>query len=148
MGLFDFVKDVGHKLFGSKDEAPEKIKEHIEEDNPGIEGLEVSMNDDGTVSLSGKAASKEAMEKAVLMAGNIEGVSNVDTSNLEVPEEESAEVRVEYYIIQKGDTLWKIAEKFYGNGAKYTKIVEDNKEVIKDPDKIFPGQKIRIVLES
>ena len=105
------------------------------------------MDENGTVSLSGKASSKEAMEKAVLMAGNIEGVSNVDVSNLEAPEEES-EVKVEYYIIQKGDTLWKIAEKFYGNGAKYTKIVEDNKEVIKDPDKIFPGQKIRIVLES
>ncbi len=147
MGLFDFVKDVGHKLFGSKEEASEKIKEHIEEDNPGVEGLEVNMDENGTVSLSGKAASKEAMEKAVLMAGNIEGVSKVDVSNLEAPEEES-EVKVEYYIIQKGDTLWKIAEKFYGNGAKYTKIVEDNKEVIKDPDKIFPGQKIRIVLES
>ncbi len=147
MGLFDFVKDVGHKLFGSKEEASEKIKEHIEEDNPGVEGLEVNMDENGTVLLSGKASSKEAMEKAVLMAGNIEGVSNVDVSNLEAPEEES-EVKVEYYIIQKGDTLWKIAEKFYGNGAKYTKIVEDNKEVIKDPDKIFPGQKIRIVLES
>ncbi len=147
MGLFDFVKDVGHKLFGSKEEASEKIKEHIEEDNPGVEGLEVNMDENGTVSLSGKASSKEAMEKAVLMAGNIEGVSNVDVSNLEAPDEES-EVKVEYYIIQKGDTLWKIAEKFYGNGAKYTKIVEDNKEVIKDPDKIFPGQKIRIVLES
>ncbi len=147
MGLFDFVKDVGHKLFGSKEEAPKKIKEHIEEDNPGVEGLEVNMDENGTVSLSGKASSKEAMEKAVLMAGNIEGVSNVDVSNLEAPDEES-EVKVEYYIIQKGDTLWKIAEKFYGNGAKYTKIVEDNKEVIKDPDKIFPGQKIRIVLES
>jgi len=147
MGLFDFMKDVGHKLFGSKEEAPEKIKEHIEEDNPGVENLEVKMDENGTVSLSGKASSKEAMEKAVLMAGNIEGVEKVDASNLEAPAEESSQ-KVEYYTIQKGDTLWKIAEKFYGNGAKYTKIVEDNKEVIKDPDKIFPGQKIRIVLES
>ncbi len=147
MGLFDFMKDVGHKIFGSKEEAPEKIKEHIEEDNPGVEDLEVKMDENGTVSLSGKASSKEAMEKAVLMAGNIEGVQKVDASNLEAPAEESSQ-KVEYYTIQKGDTLWKIAEKFYGNGAKYTKIVEDNKEVIKDPDKIFPGQKIRIVLES
>ncbi len=146
MGLFDFAKDIGRKLFGSKEEAPEKIKEHIEEDNPGVENLEVSVDENGTVALSGKASSKEAMEKAVLMAGNIEGVEKVDVSNLEVPEEE-VEVKVEYYVIQKGDTLWKIAEKFYGNGAKYTKIVEANKEVIKDADKIFPGQKIRIVLE-
>ena len=47
-------------------------------------------------------------------------------------------------MIEKGDTLWKIAEKAYGNGAKYTAIVDANKEVIKDADKIFPGQKIRI----
>ena len=147
MGLFDFAKEIGHKLFGSKDEAPQKIQEHIQEDNPGIENLEVKMDENGTVSLSGDASSQEAMEKAVLMAGNIEGVSNVDVSALNTPEEEN-KIKVEYYTIQKGDTLWKIAAKFYGNGAKYTKIVEDNKEVIKDADKIFPGQKIRIVLED
>ena len=50
----------------------------------------------------------------------------------------------EFYIIEKGDTLWEIAEKAYGNGSKYTKIVEVNREVIKNADLIFPGQKIRI----
>ncbi|HDL1989859.1 TPA: LysM peptidoglycan-binding domain-containing protein, partial [Mannheimia haemolytica] len=50
----------------------------------------------------------------------------------------------ELYVIQKGDTLWEIATKAYGNGAKYKAIVEANKEVIKDENKIFPGQKIRI----
>lgn len=48
------------------------------------------------------------------------------------------------YEIQKGDTLWGIASKAYGNGARYTEIVEANPNVIDNPDRIYPGQKIRI----
>ena len=76
-----------------------------------------------------------------MIAGNIEGVSKVDTSELEntpKPEEETL------YVIQKGDTLWKIAEIYYKDGSRYTEIVAANKEVIKDADKIYPGQTIVI----
>lgn len=144
--MFDFIKNIGKKLFSKKEEAPQKIKEHIEEDNPGMEQLEVAYNEDGNVSISGVAKDEEALQKAALMAGNVEGVSNVDVSGVEVVEKK--EVRVEIYEIQKGDSLWKIAQKFYGDGNKWKKIYEDNKEVIKDPDLIYPGQKIRIVLED
>ena len=65
------------------------------------------------------------------------------TAELEAPE---AQQKVEYYEIKSGDTLWAISSKFLGNGAKYTEIFEANREVIKDPDKIYPGQKIRIPL--
>ena len=144
--MFDFIKNIGKKLFSKKEEAPQKIKEHIEEDNPGMEQLEVAYKEDGNVSISGVAKDEEALQKAALMAGNVEGVSNVDVSGVEVVEKK--EVRVEIYEIQKGDSLWKIAQKFYGDGNKWKKIYEDNKEVIKDPDLIYPGQKIRIVLED
>ncbi|MRI84105.1 MAG: peptidoglycan-binding protein LysM [Nitratiruptor sp.] len=144
--MFDFIKDIGKKIFGSKEEAPEKLKEYIEEDNPGVENLQVEIDDEGKVSLSGEAKDTDALQKAVLMAGNVEGVSQVDPSGVVVQEEK--EVKVEIYEIQKGDTLWAIAEKFYGDGNKWKKIYEDNKEVIKDPDLIYPGQKIRIVLED
>ena len=70
MGLFDFVHNIGKKLFGSEDEAPEKIKAHIEEENPGITDLQVSVQD-GVAMLSGEAESAAALEKAVLMAGKI-----------------------------------------------------------------------------
>jgi len=140
MGLFDFAKTIGKKIFGNEDEAPEKIKAHIEEDNPGIEGLEVSVKD-GVATLKGKTDDPSAFEKAILMAGNILGISEVRADEIESPPQT---VEVEYYEIKKGDTLWKIAAEFYGNGSKYTKIFEDNKEVIKDPDLIYPGQKIRI----
>ena len=140
MGLFDFAKTIGKKIFGNEDEAPEKIKAHIEEDNPGVEGLEVSVKD-GVATLKGKTDDPSAFEKAILMAGNIFGISEVRADEIESPPQT---VEVEYYEIKKGDTLWKIAAEFYGNGSKYTKIFEDNKEVIKDPDLIYPGQKIRI----
>jgi len=144
--MFEFIKEIGKKLFSSKEEAPAKIKEHIESDNPGVEGIDVQIDDEGNVKLSGKAKDEAALQKAALMAGNVEGVAKVDAS--EVVVEEKQEVRVEIYEIQKGDSLWKIAQKFYGDGNKWKKIFEDNKEVIKDPDKIYPGQKIRIVLEE
>jgi nucleoid-associated protein YgaU len=143
MGLFDFARDIGKKLFGKEEEAPSAIKQHIEEDNPGISDLQVQVKD-GVATLSGTAKSAEALEKAVLMAGNALGIQEVKAEGVTVADGSRVGADDEFYVIVKGDTLWKIAEKAYGNGAKYTKIVEVNREVIKDADKIFPGQKIRI----
>jgi len=140
MGLFDFVKDVGKKVFGNEAEASDKIKEEIEKDNPGVKDLQVGY-DNGVVSLSGNADSPEAMEKAVLMAGNIEGVGEVKADALNAPPQTEA---VAYHVIEKGDTLWALAKRFYGDGNAYPRIFEANREVIKDPDLIFVGQKIRI----
>ena len=145
MGLFDFAANIGKKLFGDDDdEAGDKIKEHIEEDNPGVDGLKVEV-EDGVAKVSGKAKDQSAFEKAILMAGNVLGVSKVEASELEAPEPEQ---KVEYYEIQKGDTLWAISSKFLGKGNRYNEIFEANREVIKDPDLIYPGQKIRIPLDA
>ena len=144
MGLFDFASDIGKKLFGDDDEdAGDKVRAHIEEDNPGVEDLKIVV-EDGVAKVSGQAKDQSAYEKAILMAGNIFGINEVQAAELETPEGETA--KVEYYEIQSGDTLWAIASKFLGNGSKYTDIFEANREVIKDPDKIYPGQKIRIPL--
>lgn len=140
MGLFDFAANMGRNLFNKDDDAPTKIKEHIEGDNPGIDDLKIAF-DKGVVTISGKASNNEALEKAILMAGNIKGVSKiVNMVKTALPLGKN----VDYYEIKSGDTLWAVAKKYYGDGNKYTKIVEANKEVIKDADKIFPGQKIRI----
>jgi len=143
MGLLDFVKSIGEKLFHKEEEAGEKIAAHIEKDNPGVSNLKVEVKD-GVATLSGEAESAEAREKAVLMAGNVEGISKVQFDDLRAP---ASEIRVEYYEIVAGDTLWSIAKKFYGDGNLYMKIFEANREVIKDPDKIYVGQKIRIPLD-
>ena len=105
MGLFSFAKDIGNKLFSRDDEAPEKIKEHIEADNPGVDNLEVAVNE-GVVSLSGTASSAEALEKAVLMAGNVKGISEVKAEGVTAP---PATVKAEYYEIVGGDTLSALA---------------------------------------
>jgi hypothetical protein len=84
MGLTEFVKDLGKKIFGQADEASAKIKDYMEAENPGIKDLGVDFQD-GVVTLSGVAESVEAMQKAVLMAGNIEGVSGVKVDNLTTP---------------------------------------------------------------
>ncbi|MDO4626209.1 MAG: peptidoglycan-binding protein LysM [Pasteurellaceae bacterium] len=144
MGLFDFVGDIGKKIFSKKEEASEAVTNHIAEDNPGVENVQVTVDDDGVAKLEGAAASASALEKAILMAGNIAGIRSVNVDSVTVANGETVASDDEFYVIQKGDTLWKIAEKTYGNGAKYTAIVDANKEVIKDADKIFPGQKIRL----
>jgi nucleoid-associated protein YgaU len=140
MGLFSFAKGIGKSLFGKEAEASDKIKEEIERDNPGIDGLNVSY-EDGMVSLSGKAASQDALEKAVLMAGNVKGVAEVKADQLTAP---PSTAEVDFYVIEKGDTLSAIAKKFYGDANSYPRIFDANREVIKDADLIFPGQTIRI----
>ena len=149
MDLFGFAKDIGRRLFNKDEEAAEKIREHILAHNPGVEDLKVTY-ERGIVDLSGRCTNKDAYQKCILMAGNVQGVADVYASGLQpyvdpaapatappVPEEQ-------YYVIEKGDTLWAIAKKFLGNGNRWPELYEANKEVIIDPDKIFPGQKIRI----
>lgn len=143
MGLFDFVSDIGKKLFNKEEDASKAVTKHLAEDNPGVEDVKVTV-ENGVANISGVASTAAAVEKAVLMAGNIAGITNVNIDNVQIANGEQVAGDDAFYVIQKGDTLWKIAEKAYGNGAKYTAIVDANKEVIKDADKIFPGQKIRI----
>ncbi len=160
MSLFGFVKDIGRKLFNKDDEVAEEIKKHIESNNPGVTGLEVDF-DNGIVGLCGECQSSEAFQKVVLMAGNVKGVVDVYTDGLRVVQNGSAVPmnnagdkqmlpndgqNVEYYVIKSGDTLSKIAKQYYGNAMDYPKIFEANREVIEDPDLIYPGQKIRIPL--
>ena len=141
MGLFDFAADIGKNIFGIGDaNAADQIKENIEANNPGVTDLTVSL-DDEICTLGGACDTADAKEKTVLMAGNMKGVASVNGDALTAPE---AVAETEYYTIKSGDTLWAIASKFLGNGSKYPEIFEANREVIEDPDKIFPGQKIRI----
>lgn len=141
MGLFDFVRDIGRKIFDHDSEANDKIKTEIESSLKGIDGLTVNYDPaSGNVKLGGQAANTEALQKAILIAGNTKGVSNVSVDEIKTP----AEDQTEYYIIKSGDTLSAIAQHYYKDANKYPKIFEANHEVIKDANLIFPGQKIRI----
>ncbi|MFK7914760.1 MAG: BON domain-containing protein, partial [Pseudomonadales bacterium] len=83
--LFDFAKDMGKKLFTTDAEAGMNILKHIEANNPGVKPLSVDF-DGGVVTMSGFAKTAEAKEKAILMAGNVEGVESVNADGVEVEE--------------------------------------------------------------
>lgn len=148
MGLFDFASNIGDKLFNNDADAVAKISEHILTNNPGIEDLSVIFKE-GAATIIGVTESTEAAQKVILMAGNVEGVTEVipkiQINDVEEDIETALEpTNIEYYIIQKGDSLSKIAQKYYQDAAAYPRIFAANKEVIKDPSLIYPGQKIRI----
>ncbi|RLA25465.1 MAG: peptidoglycan-binding protein LysM [Gammaproteobacteria bacterium] len=151
MGLFDFAKDIGSKLFNKDADAAARITEHIMADNPGIKDLSVIFNA-GVATIIGVTDSTEAAQKVVLMAGNVQGVTEV-VPKIQIDEVETDVAaalepgNVEYYVIKSGDSLSKIAKKYYQDAMQYPRIFEANKEVIKDADLIYPGQKIRIPLD-
>ena len=160
MGILDFAKDIGRQVFDRDDLAADNIKEMLNIKLSPIKDLTVEF-DDGTVTLSGECMDQRHREQAILLAGNVKGVAKVSSDDLTYPaqvavteveeeeeekEKEKALEKVEFYEIKSGDTLSAIAKAYYGDFNKYPQIFEANREVIEDPDKIYPGQKIRIPL--
>jgi nucleoid-associated protein YgaU len=147
MGLFDFARDVGRQLFDTDAEAADNIKQHLEIKLSGIRNVDVKF-DDGVATICGDCDNERIREQAILIAGNVKGVQNVVADGLKAPPQPpEKKEKVEYYEIASGDTLGGIAKKFYGNASKYTRIFEANRGVISDPNKIYPGQKIRVPLD-
>ena len=135
MSLLSFAIDAGKKLLGLGNDE-ENIKKEIEENSSTmpIEGLDVKIDGD-TIVLSGDADA-DTKAKAALIAGNIKGIKEVTF--------EGANPEDQYYEIKSGDNLSKVSKKFYGSSNHYNAIFEANREVIKDMNLIYPGQKIRI----
>ena len=148
MGLFDFVKDVGRQIFDTDDEAADNIKQHLEIKTSGLSNLTVEF-DDGVATICGDCKNQAVRDQAILIAGNIKGVEKVVADDLKAPPPppEEPEEKAEFYEIVSGDTLGGIAKKYYGSAGKYMKIFEANRDIISDPNKIYPGQKIRIPLD-
>ncbi len=123
-----------------KNEADEINKLLSTELGSNITDLKVDYKDE-VVTLFGKCDTFATKEKAVLLAGNVKGVAKVKDENLTAP---APVEKTEFYTVQRGDSLSKIAKKYYGNAAKYPVIFEANREVIKNPDLIYPSQQLRI----
>ena len=159
MGLIDFVKSAGSKIFGGgdtpspkaaeastedklrilKQKREEALRKEIAKHSLGAEGVEIEIDGD-IVRLKGEAPDQATREKIILAVGNIHGVGQVD-DQLSVS---TAEPEATYYTVVRGDTLSKIAKEHYGNAMKYPTIFEANKPMLSDPDKIYPGQVLRI----
>lgn len=156
MGLFSFIKDAGEKLFGgsaaqaatvpdSQDtlnaSAAKAIETYIGSQNLGVSEVKVQFDGtQGKVTVLGVAPNQAAKEKVTLCCGNVAHVQSVDNQmSVTNPEPEA-----QYHDVVRGDTLSAIAKKFYGDANKYNAIFEANKPMLSHPDKIYPGQKLRI----
>ncbi|WP_275786838.1 peptidoglycan-binding protein LysM [Pararhizobium gei] len=151
MGLFDFIKNAGKKLGIGDDDAPdvEAVKKELDSHKIGTDKVDVAVEGDKVV-LKGVVEDQSAFEKAVIAVGNTLGISKVEASELKVGNAATATSAPAkdpvLYTVKKGDNLWKIAETQYGagKGAKNTVIFEANKPMLTHPDKIYPGQVLRI----
>ncbi|MED5611257.1 MULTISPECIES: peptidoglycan-binding protein LysM [Pseudomonas] len=143
MGILSFVKEAGEKLLGGllgdKAQAAESLKEHVAKVGLGNPNIQVSVEGDKVI-VSGEAASQEEKEKILLALGNVEGVAGVEDS-ITVAQ---AAPEARFVTVKKGDTLSAIAKAEYGNANAYMKIFEANKPMLSHPDKIYPGQVLRI----
>lgn len=152
MGIFSFFKKAGAKnLDKAEKEAAGKSAEDLERakvralyesvnDLPiEVSGLDIDLMGD-TVTVKGAVESQSHREKIVLVLGNTSGIAMVnDQITVNKPEPEAT-----FYEVKKGDTLSGIAKAHYGSWKDYMKIFEANTPMLKDPDKIYPGQVLRI----
>lgn len=147
MGLMEFVKEAGTKIFdwGKADrEKSEKLSQLVKGMGLQCENLEVVCDDD-KVTLRGTVPSQEVREKIALLVGNSEGVGKVDDQlKVSAPPQNGKVHTSRFHTVAAGDTLSKIAKTFYGDPAKYQAIFDANKPMLEDPNKIFPGQVLRI----
>jgi LysM repeat protein len=161
MGLFSFVTEAGSKLGSAvydmlhKGEdvtkpvtiPPERLNElrrkniesTIAQLGLPVNGLQVTVDGD-RVTLAGSVKDQATCEKITLAAGNQNGIASVDCQlTVDNPTPEA-----QFYTVKAGDTLSKIAKEYYGSAGKYAAIFEANRPLLSDPDKIYPGQVLRI----
>ncbi len=149
MGLFSFIKDAGAKIFGIGKTTAEETAERETKLVEAVKALDFNVSDlnvkvDGeTAVVTGEAESQSVKEKVILVVGNTEGIATVDDQMTVAPVEEEEPV-AQFHTVVRGDTLSKIAKKFYGDAMKYPVIFEANKPMLTHPDKIYPGQVLRI----
>ncbi|MEM9303827.1 MAG: LysM and BON domain-containing protein [Pseudomonadota bacterium] len=175
MGLFSFVKDAGASIFGggSSGDDLKPVQAHLSDNGIDPSGLKFRF-EGARLTVTGRLSSQEEKEKAIVILGNVNGVEEVDdqitVGAAAEPEPEPAPAAApaeapvssatpggdatpedwqsDTYTVQSGDTLSGIAKKVYGNASKYMQIFEANTPMLKDPNRIYPGQVLRIPPEG
>lgn len=169
MGMFDFISDAGAKLFGKDVDVSEptgSLSDHIRDNGLDPSNLSFAFSTQA-VTISGTMPSQEDKEKVVLIVGNVKSITSVNdqivvaavgnapdasetvTIEATAPETSSSEAASadwssRTYTVVSGDTLSGIAKAMYGNANKYHEIFAANQPMLKSPDKIYPGQALRI----
>ena len=163
MGLMSFIKDAGEKLFGSGQAkaaeaaaaaaptpeniaalsaaAGQAISEYVRSQGLPADRLDISFDAPSTtVTVSGTVDDQATKEKVLLCCGNVKSVTAVNdliVVNTPTPE-------AQWHTVVSGDNLSRIAKAFYGDANKYPLIFEANQPMLSHPDKIYPGQMLRI----
>ena len=162
MGIFDFVRNAGASVFGSdkdKEEPTKPLSQHLKEHGISPAGLKFHFSNEA-VTVSGEVPDLATREKIVTIIGNVKGVAKVDdqltiarppaagnpdaATTQPEPAESGGDWASRTYTVKSGDTLSKIAKAMYGDASKYPLIFEANTPMLKDPNKIYPGQVLRI----
>jgi nucleoid-associated protein YgaU len=162
MGLVAFIKEAGAFLFGHSagNPAPASAASQLTVDvlqkqaaavGIDVDNLAIELND-GTASVHGSVRNQADREKLVLAIGNTPGVAQVDDLlTIDAPASASGQPTVggpepaaTLYTVKRGDTLSAIAKTYYKDASKYPRIFEANRPMLGDPNKIYPGQVLRI----
>lgn len=160
MGLFNFVEAAGRLLGFGHEAHPDAVQDgskpapappsgdaiadEIRKLGLAVSDLSVSV-DGNTARVSGTAPDAATREKVILAAGNVAGIAKVD-DQIALGGGSAPEAR--FHTVVKGDTLSAIAKEYYGNAGKYPAIFEANRPMLSDPDRIYPGQVLRIPAEA
>jgi nucleoid-associated protein YgaU len=148
MGIFDFFKDAGDT--GGEDEAFQELAKgnaiikKMQRLGLPVDGIQVGF-DDGTATITGEVRDQATRERLVLAAGNTPGVAHVD-DRLRVTGAGagSGGFAAPTYTVQKGDTLSEIAQERLGDASRWQEIYDANRPLLDDPDRIYPGQVLRM----
>lgn len=144
MGVFKFIKNKGKELIQDRNTvAANAIKKEVSDLGLGDDlGGDFRVLVDGSkVKLEGKVPDQATKEKIILAAGNVGGISEVEDG---LKARKGAKDEAVFYTVKSGDSLSKIAKRFLGDAMKYPDIFEANTPMLTHPDKIYPGQVLRI----
>ncbi len=145
-GPMKFAKAAGRKLKGmfKGKKGKEVLEKEVNDLGLDSEGVDIHVDDEGKVTISGNAVSQEMKEKIILAVGNVNGVSEV---NDEAGSNDGGAAS-QFHEVVSGDTLWAVSKKYYGKGSRYMEIYEANTPMLSHPDKIYVGQMLRIPADA
>ena len=156
MSIYSFIKD---KLLGHGGPDPDKIMAQVKALGLDVQNLGVTVAS-GVATVTGLAVNRAEASKVVMAVGNNDGIQSVD-NQMRVPlasiqpaagaappaagiDDHADEDAVVFYPVASGDTLSGIAKRLYGDANKYSRIFEANRPMLSHPDKIYPGQVLRV----
>ena len=145
-GTIPFASAAGRKLKGlfRGRKGKEVLEKEVSDMGLDSNGVDINVDDDGKVTISGNAVSQEMKEKIILAVGNVSGVGAVHDEADAV----DGGAASQFHEVVSGDTLWAISKKYYGKGSRYMEIFEANTPMLSHPDKIYVGQMLRIPADS